>query len=192
MDFTQEISPLPFWFQTFFVKFREITFTSNWELRSLSWKGDEHFLCNQAWCCKVFKKWAPASFQDPKYQQTFFADKLHEAGRKHTAFFVFNQYSLTCWDDLFPCTLYYSISLCNRGCSLLNTAHMRAWNHQNSILLCVNLSRWGCKSAASDKQRARITSVWESEVRISYDIDLQHYCLLGRVGSHRGQHSLSA
>lgn len=135
-------------------------------------------------------------FQDSKYQQTFFcwqaAWNWKKAHCKYFFFYVFNQYSLTRWDDLSPCTLHYSISLCNRECSLLNTAHMRAWNHQNSILLCVNLSIWGCKSATSDKQRARITSVWESEVRISYDIDLQHYCLLGRVGSHWGQHSLSS
>lgn len=52
-------------------------------------------------------------FQDLKYQQTFFVDKLNETGRKHTAntlFSVFNQYSSPFLDDLFPCTLCYSIS----------------------------------------------------------------------------------
>ena len=93
-------------------------------------------------------------FEDLEYQQTFYVDKLNESGKNHTAnvfFSIFNQYSRTFWDDLFPCTLCYSISHCNRGCLFSNTASMRAWSHQNSVLLCVNLRRWSCLYQANQQ-----------------------------------------
>lgn len=112
-----------------FVKFKEITFTSYWEFHSLSLSRTQYLLCKQARPCEVFNKWARESFfkiQNINKHFMLTSWMKWEENTPQIFFSVLNQYSLTFWDGLFHSNLYYSISHCNRGCPLLNTASVRA------------------------------------------------------------------